>query len=56
MGLCRGAPVNERSWTNSIADKKGKHLPVFTICLHFQAELQGKGLKMPLKNEGRDSC
>lgn len=51
-----GGLMTERSWTSSIADKEGRHLPVFMICLYFQSELQGKRLKMPLKNEGRDSC
>jgi len=52
-GLCRGALETRRSSTSSITGEKDRHLPVFMICLHFQFELWGKGLKMHLKNENR---
>lgn len=48
-GAARGAPETGCSWTGGVVGRTDRHLLVFVICLRFQSELQGKGLKMPLK-------
>lgn len=49
MGLRGGAPETGCSRTGGIVGRMDRHLLIFVICLCFQSELQGKGLKMPLK-------